>query len=61
MTWNLWTMILAASCVLIVTYEIVAAARHSATTPTITGIVQFISRRPIVPFMIGLLMGHLFA
>lgn len=61
MTWNLWTVLLAVGCVLLVVYEVVAAIRRKPDeTPTITGMVQHLSRRPAVPFFFGCLAGHLF-
>lgn len=47
---------------LVVTYEIYAAIRTSDSPPTISQIVWRVSaKNPIVPFLAGLLAGHLFA
>ena len=58
MIWNFWTVMLLVGCALLVIYELYAAISRS--TPTISGIVWFLSRRPAVPFFFGLLMGHFF-
>lgn len=58
--WNWQTIMLAAGCVLLIVYEVLAALRTNDPVPTISGIVWFLSRRPAVPFFFGLLMGHFF-
>jgi len=54
------TWVLIAGLLIIVTYELIAAIRNK--TPTISEYVWILSaKNPIVPFLFGLLMGHLFA
>ena len=57
------TWVLVAAVVLAVTYEIVAAVRTGARDiPTISQLIWAGSKRtPIIPFLCGLLAGHLFA
>lgn len=51
--------VLLAGVVLLFVYECWAAATHTPGD-TISEIVWRASRRPIVPFAFGVLMGHLF-
>ena len=58
MVWSPWTVALLVGCALLIAYEVYAAVTRA--TPTISGIVWYLSRSPAVPFFFGLLMGHFF-
>ncbi len=52
MTWGFWALV-----GLLLVYEAVALARHRGET--ISEIIWRLGRRPLVPFVLGMLAGHL--
>lgn len=57
--WEVMTYVLLAGVTLILIYEI-WAIKSEAKGDTISELIWRASKRPIVPFAFGLLMGHLF-
>lgn len=58
MTWVEWLLI--GGIIALFIYEILALVDHSVKTPSISELVWTASKRPLLPFAFGLLMGHFF-
>lgn len=55
MEWAFWLLVIA-----MIVYEIVSLYFTSDPDDHITAIFRRLSRRPLIPFAMGFLMGHLF-